>query len=88
MQGPINSKTPLPAAEVHVWLCELSVPESTFSRLETLLSPAERNRASRFSRATDGERFIASHGILRVILGRYLEMESDALRFAAGSEER
>src|SRR5580704_14799403 len=84
MRGPIHSKMPLPADEVHVWLCELSVSKSALSRLGALLSPAEQSRASRFTRPTDSDRFIASHGISRVILGRYLGWESDTLRFAAG----
>jgi 4'-phosphopantetheinyl transferase len=77
------SKTPLSPADVHVWLCDLAVPGPALSRLEALLSPLERIRASQFSRISEGSRFVVSHGLLRAILGRYLGRESDALRFAA-----
>jgi 4'-phosphopantetheinyl transferase len=71
--------------EVDAWLIDLDAPADTApASARDLLAPLERERASSYLRAQDGARFAASRGWLRVILGRYLEVEPAGLPFAAG----
>lgn len=73
---------PLAGGEVHVWRAELGAAISPEWR-ETL-SPDECIRAERFHSAEDRARFITGRGLLRTILGRYLDLPPAALRFAHG----
>jgi 4'-phosphopantetheinyl transferase len=66
--------------EVHVWCARLT--EARSREFGDLLSPAEWMRARRFHREQDGARFIAGRGLLRTILGRYLEVAPRDLRFS------
>jgi 4'-phosphopantetheinyl transferase len=52
--------------------------------LARLLGAEERARAERFHFARDRDRYVASHGMLRSVLGRYAGQPGPALRFAAG----
>jgi 4'-phosphopantetheinyl transferase len=66
---------------VHVWRADLgAVPDE----LGYLLDDDERARAARFANARDAERWRRSHGLLRTLLGRYVQLEPASLRFAAG----
>lgn len=71
--------------DVHVWqaaLDELLPDSDTF--LHTL-SADEQSRAERFYFQKDREHFIAAHGVLRAILGRYLNRSPECLSFHDGS---
>ena len=68
--------------DVHVWRVLLS--ESRPEDLSPLLSPAESIRAERFHFERDRARFICGRGLLRTILGRYLDTDPRELRFAEG----
>lgn len=70
-----------PANQVHVWLASLTRPGEELNRLWDVLSQEERDRATRLVRPKDREWFIASHGILRDILSRYLGTEPAFLFF-------
>ena len=74
----------LAAGEVHIWTAPLDVTLVTLAELRSLLRPAERDRANRFRFEHHRHRFIAGRGVLRKILGSYLEMEPNALRFDYG----
>ena len=49
-----------------------------------LLSEDERERAARYVRAEDGDRWAHARGILRAVLGRYADVDPRSLRFAQG----
>lgn len=70
--------------EIHVWRASLDQPLSRFHRLRQTLSMDERMRAERFHFEQDRKRFIVGRGILRTILGRYLNVEPDRLQFCYG----
>lgn len=72
----------LQAGEVHLWRAELS--SSDPAGFSELISPAEWIRAQRFHFARDRVRFVAGRGLLRTILGRYLEEDPRELRFRHG----
>jgi 4'-phosphopantetheinyl transferase len=82
--GPVPP--PLLDEEVHVWRADLSVSESVLHGSRKLLSEDERNRASRFHFAKDRESFTAARGLLRTLLGMYLERQPASLVFEYGPE--
>ncbi len=67
--------------EVHVWRATLDQAPSRVARLFHTLAADERERAEGFSFQEDREHFIVARGLLRAILGRYVEMDADQLRF-------
>lgn len=69
------------AGEVHVWRAGLDREPDFVSRLSETLAPEERERADRFRFPRDREHFIVARGVLREILGRYLDRDSQSLRF-------
>jgi 4'-phosphopantetheinyl transferase len=69
---------------IHVWTANLDRSSYELCRLEDTLSLDERERAARFHFARDRGRFIASRGILRDILARYLGRSASALSFSYG----
>jgi 4'-phosphopantetheinyl transferase len=70
--------------EVHVWRAWLNLEPSHQISIEQTLSADESARANRFHSPRDRERFVASRGILRRILGRYLNMDPAELHFSYG----
>jgi 4'-phosphopantetheinyl transferase len=74
----LSSKT------VHVWRASLEQSAARTHQLSQLLSRDEQTRAERFHFERDQRRFIVSRGALRTILGRYLGVEPDQLRFRYG----
>lgn len=74
----------LPGNQVHVWRASLDQPAWRLWELAQTLSVDEQARADRFRLKQDRWRFTASHGILRVILGRYLGVKPEQLLFQAG----
>jgi 4'-phosphopantetheinyl transferase len=79
---PPPQDPPLAPGAVHAWRADLeAVPE----QLTQLLSPEERERAEGFARKRDGRLWARSRGLLRELLGRYLQVEAGRLRFATGA---
>lgn len=70
--------------EVHVWRIPLDVSKSVAGRLRRLLSEDERERADRFRMELHRNHFTVGRGILRQVLGDYLEVEPNALVFRKG----
>jgi 4'-phosphopantetheinyl transferase len=67
--------------EVHSWCASLDVPPETSVRLYATLTPDERTRSARFQFERDQQRFIVAHGVLRDLLGRYLQTQPGRIRF-------
>jgi 4'-phosphopantetheinyl transferase len=72
----------LAEGEVHVWRVDLASVEDG---LGELLCPGEHERAERFLREQDRRLWIHAHGLLRVLLGRYLKRDPSSLRFIRGA---
>lgn len=66
-----------------MWRAWLDQPAREIAGLRRLLSNHEVQRAGRFVLESDRTRFIAAHGILRLILSRYTAEEPDRLSFTA-----
>lgn len=71
--------------EVHVWHFFFDREEPHISELELTLSEDELFKAERFYFQKDKQRFVIAHGILRKILGKYLNCEPGQLNFSYGS---
>ncbi|HEV8712493.1 MAG TPA: 4'-phosphopantetheinyl transferase superfamily protein [Candidatus Binatia bacterium] len=67
--------------EVHVWRAALDQPLSRVENLLLTLAADERIRAERFYFRRDREHFIVARGVLRAILGRYLNSAPGQLSF-------
>jgi 4'-phosphopantetheinyl transferase len=78
----------LPAAPgsgvAHLWLVELAAAERATGILWASLSADERARTGRFHREGDRRHFTLARGMLRRVLGRYLDQDPAALVFEYG----
>lgn len=63
----------LPSREAHLWCAGLDLPAEQSAHLAATLSPEERERSAGFRYKHDQQRFVAAHGVLRALLGRYLQ---------------
>jgi 4'-phosphopantetheinyl transferase len=71
--------------EVHVWRAGLDQAPSQIRAFLPTLAADERARAERFQLKTSRERYIVARGVLRSILGTYLNRAPESLRFRYGS---
>ena len=71
--------------EVHVWQAELETSSVRIDTYLNTLAEEEKSRADRLYFQRDRNRFIVAHGILRAILGRYLNRAPHTLLFRYGS---
>ncbi len=67
--------------DIDVWRIDLRLRESQIKQLRRYLSADELERAERFHFQEHRVRFVAAHGVLRVILGRYIGVPAAALQF-------
>jgi 4'-phosphopantetheinyl transferase len=74
----------LPEGEIHIWRVNLDLKPAALDRLKAGLAPDEASRAARFHFARDRDRFIASRGALRQVLGAYMSISPGAIEFCYG----
>ncbi|MEO1208335.1 MAG: 4'-phosphopantetheinyl transferase superfamily protein [Cyanobacteria bacterium J06638_20] len=83
----LNWTTPptnLPRLEqsIHLWRVAIdAVPEPTQQALWDTLSAEEQQRAERFVRKADEQRFIVGRGVLRSLLGHYCHLAPPDIQF-------
>ena len=70
--------------EIHIWIASLDELSFEVRQPAGVISQEERRRASRFQFDSDRNRFVVCHGILRRILGRYLNVPPQRLHFFCG----
>ena len=63
--------------QVHVWCAPLDRPNE--GQLFDILAVDERARATRYRFERDRRRFVVGRGLLRVLLGRYLEIAPERI---------
>lgn len=68
--------------EIHIWRLNLDLNDDLLMFFEKKLSKDEIHKADQFYFNRDRNRFIASHGWLREILGQYVQMEPERLLFS------
>jgi 4'-phosphopantetheinyl transferase len=71
--------------EVHVWRAPLDQPPPKIERFRDILDADERARADSFHFQSDREHFVVAHGVLRIILGAYLNRLPNDLSFRRSS---
>jgi 4'-phosphopantetheinyl transferase len=76
--------TPLTPGDLHIWRISLNRVTGANQHLWSLLSDVEQQRAQRFVRPRDQEKFVQVRGILRLLLGQYLGIVGSALVFDYG----
>lgn len=81
LTASLPSSFQLASDEVHSWCTSLDVPPEASARLYATLTPDERARSARFHFERDRQRFIVARGVLRCLLGRYLQTEPGQISF-------
>ncbi|MEM8529462.1 MAG: 4'-phosphopantetheinyl transferase superfamily protein [Chloroflexota bacterium] len=69
---------------VHVWYVPLKQPRTVIQQFASLLAPDERQRAERFHFERDRHHYTVGRGVLRTLLGQYLQREPEQLEFHYG----
>jgi len=82
----VGSVPPLAADEIHLWLMDLTLAPERLAALAATLSADEQVRAARFRFAEHRDRFSAGRGLLRELLGGYVQRPAATLRFAQGAQ--
>lgn len=78
-------RTPLPLdGEVHIWCLSLCHSPSECARYRQFLSPYEIERAARLKNVQAQSRYIAGRGMLREIVGNYLDSTPAHVNLATG----
>jgi len=70
--------------EVHVWRAGLEPAPHVQQRFFETLDEDEQTRASRFHFDKHRRRFVMGRGVLRSLLGRYLDVRAEDVRFTYG----
>jgi len=73
--------------EVHIWSIALS-SLTDIADLESVLSNEERVEAGRFRFEIDQRRSVISRGMLRVILGKYLDIQPQEIKFSYNPHDK
>jgi 4'-phosphopantetheinyl transferase len=72
----------LSPAEVHVWRASLHASPSRLADLHAILAADEQQRAARFHADRDRNSYIVARGVLRTLLGHYVQRPPQELRFS------
>jgi len=85
---PRPERLELAADEIHVWRAYLELAEEgiLLRQLEETLSTDEKARANRFFFRRDRRHFIATRGMLRELLGGYLNRNPKGIEFGYGPQ--
>lgn len=70
--------------DVHVWCASLKQSMSTLKQFANILSPKERKRADQFYFEKDKNHYITGHGVIKVLLSRYLNKRAKDIGFCYG----
>jgi 4'-phosphopantetheinyl transferase len=84
--APSRERLHLGGDEVHVWRAYLECGEGVLRQLEATLSSDEKARANRFVFQRDRDHFTATRGVLRELLGRYVNRAAADLEFEYGPQ--
>lgn len=68
--------------DVHVWLADCDIPGD--GPMWSLLDEGELNKAKRFRKPDDSRRYVVSHGVLRLILSKYLNERPESIKYERG----
>jgi 4'-phosphopantetheinyl transferase len=79
---PFHDQDPCPGDlavdMIHIWWARLDLPDDRTASFAAMLDAEEKSRACRMG-GVHQQRFIAAHGILRMLLGRYLNQRPETV---------
>ena len=78
------AKPNLPQDELHVWVASLNWPQAALNQFWQHLAEDERARADRFYFDHDRAHYIVARGLLRQLLGNYLQLPAVQIAFVYG----
>lgn len=81
---PLAAADPVPTSAVDLWFAPLHELRGRIAAYAMLLDPAEQERAARYRFDHDRERYIIGHGLLRELLGSYLNEDPAEVRMVRG----
>ncbi|MBA4146719.1 MAG: 4'-phosphopantetheinyl transferase superfamily protein [Verrucomicrobia bacterium] len=76
--------TPLKPGESHIWATSIDQPLSVYFELKSFLSLDEQVKAARFRTSQSRQQFVLGRGLLRKLLGYYLDEHPSELSFVYG----
>jgi len=77
---------PLEADDIHIWPLSLDLPEAELRRLEGVISAEETAFASDSPSRPIAAAYVAAHGLLRLVLARYLDTIPAAVTFRRNAD--
>jgi len=83
--GPQSEPPTLLADQIHVWRADLNCDPELLRRFEFTLAPDEKARADRFHFPRDRNAFVATRGVLRDLLAKYVSRNPAELMFDYGA---
>jgi 4'-phosphopantetheinyl transferase len=81
-----DSKMRIADDEIHVWIVDVHASESQCVLQTRWLDQQEMERASRIPNLEKRRSFLVAHGVLRDLLGRYLECDPGTIELASDPE--
>jgi 4'-phosphopantetheinyl transferase len=82
LPSTLPTKPPLGADEIHVWLALRKAGDLVPDDWQSLLSPDESGRMTRYRFAKDQQDYLFARAMLRILLGAYLELSPERLCFS------
>src|SRR5215510_5163909 len=73
-------------SDIHIWRASLASSPQSLAHFASLLSPDEKARVNRFIFEKDRKHYTIGRGILRTLLGSYLDMESSEVKISYGPQ--
>ena len=80
LQRSVYSTAPI----IHVWHARIPHSPSEFAILWNILAEDEKDRADRYHSSANWERYVFTRALLRVTLGRYLELPPGSIQLEYG----
>ncbi len=80
----LTAVDPVLTSAIDLWFAPLHELHGRIAAYAMLLDPAEQERAARYRFDLDRERYIIGHGLLRELLGRYLNEDPAHVRIERG----
>ena len=74
--------------DVHIWVSSFRFTKLTISRLKEILSGDELQKAASFHFSKNAEEYIYGRGLLRLLLGRYLNVPPADLSFSHNENDK
>jgi 4'-phosphopantetheinyl transferase len=82
--APAPDQPVLKAGDIHVWRVLLHTASAQAQKVRWMLAGDEINRAQGFYFSRDRDRFVTVRGFLRVLLGTYLQIPPERIKFHYG----